>query len=92
MIFKVIYGIEITDPSDEHLCIAENSVRGLAEALIPGKYWIDFLPFLKYVPPWMPGATFQKVASKWKPSIKAVREVPFKAAHDTWVSYRIDLI
>lgn len=61
-------------------------MEGLAEALIPGRYWVDFIPLLKYVPSWMPGAKFQRVASRYKPFIVAMKEAPYQAAHDAWVS------
>ena len=59
---------------------------GLAETLVPGKYAIDFLPFLKHVPAWMPGPAFPKIAAKFKPYIAALREAPFQAAREIWVS------
>lgn len=85
-ILKVTYGLEISDPSDEHLSTAEETTRGLSEAFIPGKYWLDMFPPLKYVPTWMPGTVFHHVALKYKPYIKATKEAPWKEAQDTWVS------
>lgn len=86
-IFKVMYGINIQDPSDVYLRIAEKSVEGLSEALIPGKYWVDFMPFLKYIPAWVPGVQFQKVIAKFKPSVLASKDAPYKAAYDAWVRH-----
>lgn len=68
-----------------YLRIAEESLLGQSEALIPGKYWVDFLSILKYVPSFVPGATFQQVIAKFKPSTLAIKEVPYKAVYDAWV-------
>ena len=80
-----MYGIDIKGPSDEYLLVAHKSMDGLAEAIVPGKYVVDFLPFLKHTPSWLPGATFAKVAAKFKPYIAAVREAPFQKAREIWV-------
>lgn len=85
-IFNVVYGIDVKDESDTYLRVAEDSLESLAEALILGKYWVDFLPFLKSIPAWFPGAEFQKVVQRFKPSVLAVKEAPYEAAHDAWVS------
>ena len=58
---------------------------GLAEALVPGKYSVDFLPFLKHTPRWLPGPTFTRVAAEYKPYIAAAREAPFQRARQIWV-------
>ena len=50
-----MYGIEIKDPSDTLLHNAEKAMEGFSETIVPGKYAIDFLPFLKYFPAWTPG-------------------------------------
>lgn len=86
-IFKVIYGIEVKDSSDMYLRIADKSMKGLAEALVPWKYWVDFLSFLKYIPSWVPGVHFTKVITQFKPSVIATKEAPYQAAHSAWVSH-----
>ena len=30
------------------------------DAFVPGRYWVEFFPFLRFVPAWVPGAGFQK--------------------------------
>lgn len=84
-IFKITYGIEIESPDDEYLKLARESLEGAAEGLVPGAFWVDYLPILKYVPLWMPGVEFRRKAEKWKMSILALREAPFEAAHAVWV-------
>lgn len=37
-----------------------------ATGAIPGKFLVDVLPWLKYVPEWVPGASFQRLAREWK--------------------------
>ena len=38
-------------------------MSGGSEAGILGAFWVEFLPILKYVPSWFPGAGFQRKAA-----------------------------
>ncbi|TFK36309.1 cytochrome P450 [Crucibulum laeve] len=52
--------------NDPYVETAEEALRGLSEAGIPGRFLVDLLPSLKYVPEWMPGASFKRMAKNWK--------------------------
>ncbi|EMD33662.1 hypothetical protein CERSUDRAFT_87014 [Gelatoporia subvermispora B] len=79
-ILDVVYGIEAAEQDDEHILIAEKAMEGLAIGFNPGAFWVDFLPILKYVPAWMPGAGFQKKAADWKISVMATKELAWAHA------------
>ncbi|TFK36284.1 cytochrome P450 [Crucibulum laeve] len=66
IIMKLAYGIQIKEKNDPYVETAEEALRGLAEAGIPGRFLVDLLPSLKYVPEWMPGASFKRMAKHWK--------------------------
>lgn len=87
--FQIIYGIEMKDASNEHLRLAEESLETAAAALVPGRYWVDFMPFLRHIPAWMPGAGFKRKAQEWKVLSTAFREVPYGTAREAWVSGHI---
>lgn len=42
--------------------IAEEAQLAMVSAARPGAYLVDFLPFLKHIPEWVPGAAFKRVA------------------------------
>ena len=69
--------------------VTERALRGVEEGLIPGAFWVDVLPILKYVPEWMPGAGWKKKAARWKVDAIATKEMPWK---DMNVSYSQPLI
>lgn len=46
--------------------------------MIPGTFLVDVLPFLKYVPVWVPGPGFRKKAMEWKALGRAMIEIPFE--------------
>ena len=74
---KITYGIDVQESDDPYILRAEESLRGLHEAAIPGAFWVDFLPILKYVPSWFPGAGFQKKAAHWREVNASVIKKPF---------------
>ncbi|OCH93695.1 CyP450 monooxygenase [Obba rivulosa] len=76
-IMSVVYGIQTADKEDSYILRAERAGQGAAEAFTPGTFWIDFLPFLKYIPAWVPGAEFQRKAAKWKVDTLAMRDLPW---------------
>jgi hypothetical protein len=65
-IMKISYGIDVQESDDPHISLAEVSLDGLNQAAIPGAFWVDLFPILKYVPRWFPGADFQKKAAGWR--------------------------
>jgi len=44
----------------------------------PGSYLVDFIPLLKYVPPWFPRAGFKKVASDARRLLEETANTPFQ--------------
>ena len=60
---RIEYGIFVQEFDDPYISIAEEVMNGAAQAGVPGAFWVDFFPILKYVPSWFPGAGFQKKAT-----------------------------
>ncbi|KAF8960727.1 cytochrome P450 [Flammula alnicola] len=77
-IMSIAYGIRVKDSDDPYISNAEEALYGLAEAGIPGTFLVDFIPLLKYVPEWFPGATFKRKAARWRRVNNDVAEKPFK--------------
>ena len=82
---KIVYGIAVQESDDPYITIAEEVLSGLAEAGIPGTFWVDMFPILKYVPSWFPGAGFQKKAARWREGIMAMSENPFRHVQENLV-------
>ena len=82
---KIGYGIDVQESDDPYISIAEVVTNGASEAAIPGAFWVDFLPILKYVPSWFPGAGFQKKAAYWKEALNTMAEKPFRHVQEQLV-------
>jgi hypothetical protein len=80
------YGLPIKRVNDPWIAIAEAGMHVFTSAAVPGKYAVDVLPILKYLPDWFPGAQFQREAKEWKEIFTRFIEAPFKAAKQGMVS------
>ncbi|KAG5350454.1 hypothetical protein C0989_010974, partial [Termitomyces sp. Mn162] len=74
---SVTYGIDVLPENDPYIAIAETAMHGMSEATIPGRFLVDFIPLLKYVPAWMPGVDFQRKAKAWRDCTMQLVENPF---------------
>ncbi|KAI0698607.1 CyP450 monooxygenase [Cytidiella melzeri] len=79
VIVDVVYGQQIDSMDDEYITSATQGQHVLNESRIPGKYWVDFMPILQYVPSWVPGAAAVKYCARWRPSVLNMIDRPFDA-------------
>ena len=84
-IMKISYGIDVQDSDDPYISLAKDALDGLNEAAVPGTFWVDLFPILKYVPSWFPGAGFQKKATRWRENNAIMIEKPFRYVEEQLV-------
>ncbi|KAF8213148.1 cytochrome P450 [Mycena galopus ATCC 62051] len=74
VILQVVYGYQIRPENDPSPHFATSR---WSDSLL-GSFLVDFLPILKYIPSWLPGAGFKRKAKIWAKSSLAVRDIPFE--------------
>ena len=79
-ILSIAYGLEIQQENDPYLEMSEAGVLPLVIAGVPGTFLVDSIPLLKYVPPWFPGASFQRKAREWRKLARDMVELPYAEA------------
>ncbi|KAJ2928661.1 hypothetical protein H1R20_g8457, partial [Candolleomyces eurysporus] len=57
---RTAYGFDDIGQNESLIHNAEKLITELAKALVPGRFLVNYLPILRYVPSWFPGAGFQK--------------------------------
>ncbi|KAJ3572617.1 hypothetical protein NP233_g2968 [Leucocoprinus birnbaumii] len=77
LIIRVTYGFGVDDWNDEYAQNIEEALGMLVEAATPGRYLVDFLPLMKYIPSWFPGAG-------WKQKAEHCRDLVAKAVDDPY--------
>ncbi|KAL9710899.1 hypothetical protein Ac2012v2_005439 [Leucoagaricus gongylophorus] len=76
-IMRSVYGMEIKGHDDPFYEIAEVSMHSLSMAGIFGTFYVDFIPILKHLPRWIPGAGFRRLADDWGRYVRRLRDDGF---------------
>lgn len=74
-ILSIAYGIEVASKDDPWVQLVEGGVDSFG-AGAPGTYAIDWIPALRYLPAWFPGATFKRRAIEWRKSVDNMINAP----------------
>ncbi|KAJ2915395.1 hypothetical protein MD484_g5040, partial [Candolleomyces efflorescens] len=78
---SISYGIPIQSKNDPYVRLAEKAIAGIRLAETEEEtYLVDRYPVLKYVPGWVPGASWKRNAMKWRSWEVDMREKPFDMA------------
>ncbi|KAF9449842.1 cytochrome P450 [Macrolepiota fuliginosa MF-IS2] len=77
-VMEITYGDPVEDPHDPLLANVEVVLSAVTEALIPGRFLVDVIPALKYVPEWLPGAGWKRRANYVKKVNELVSRRPFE--------------
>ena len=75
---KIVYDIDVEDGKSEIIEMLEAAVAASSVMLIPGKFVVDLLPFLRYAPAWFPGSGRQKFITHTKKLFRMVENVPYE--------------
>lgn len=77
---SLAYGLQIRRFDDPWIKLAETALQTTTEAAVIGRYFVDIIPVLKYVPEWLPGAGFQKVAKEGRMIVNNFFDLLYDAA------------
>jgi hypothetical protein len=78
VIFKVTYGYQTRpDGNDPLVDLAGEAMEYFADATVPGKWHVDILPFLQYLPDWFPGNGYKRSAKRYAAVVDRCRELPY---------------
>ncbi|KAE9407389.1 cytochrome P450 [Gymnopus androsaceus JB14] len=90
-ILSVAYGFDVNVVQDSvYTYNAEKALDGLIAASIPGSFLVDYLPWLKYIPSWVPGASLQCQARIWKADMEKLLHGPFAATKSSLIEGGVD--
>ncbi|KAI2466346.1 putative cytochrome P450 oxidoreductase OrdA-like protein [Annulohypoxylon bovei var. microspora] len=78
VILKIAYGYTAESHRDDPLVdMAGDAMDKFGRAAVPGAFVVDILPFLRFVPDWVPGTGFKKLARQWGTELVDVLEKPY---------------
>ncbi|KEP45794.1 O-methylsterigmatocystin oxidoreductase [Rhizoctonia solani 123E] len=65
-ILASVYGYTVKDTQDSLVQDSATLVENFTIAAIPANFLVNFIPWLKYVPEWLPGAQWKRKIMEWK--------------------------
>lgn len=68
-IVRVSYGHDGADGKD-YIALSEDAQHKFSLAATPYTYLVDYVPLLRYVPSWFPGAKFIRDARQWRTELE----------------------
>ena len=78
IILDIVYGVHIESLEDEYLKLAVETFGAFSDSrAAPFLYWVEYMPFLRHVPAWVPGASAVKFGARWYPRIQEMINKPF---------------
>ncbi|KAG9222062.1 hypothetical protein CCMSSC00406_0008047 [Pleurotus cornucopiae] len=78
VLMDLSHGIQTRGQDDPYINVVEQALQGLIQAIVPGRFLVETFPIMKYIPEWMPGAKFQRLAKEWRELATRVVMDPFK--------------
>lgn len=91
IILESTYGFDVKESHDPFVELSEEALEGFVESCAPNRLWLSLVPFLRHIPTWVPGTTFQRKVARWKALAHDVRELPWASARDALVHLTICL-
>ncbi|CAI7648233.1 unnamed protein product [Penicillium palitans] len=78
IVLKIGYGYTIEPHAQDPLVdLADKAMEDFSYALLPATWAVKFIPIMKYLPAWFPGAGFVKIAQGYKSRAQSFSDVPY---------------
>ncbi|RAL13463.1 cytochrome P450 [Aspergillus homomorphus CBS 101889] len=78
IILKMGYGYTVEPHARDPLVdLADRALEDFSVAMLPATYAVDFIPILRYLPAWFPGAGFVRTARQYKKTVTAFSDLPY---------------
>ncbi|KAJ2919371.1 hypothetical protein MD484_g982, partial [Candolleomyces efflorescens] len=84
-LMRMSYGFDDAQRNEELVNIGAILVSRFSDAVVPGRLLVGFIPALKYIPSWFPGAGFQKI-------LKNLAHLSFKTVHTPFEEAKSNLV
>jgi hypothetical protein len=76
---SVTYGLPVQRQNDPLVKHAEQGFNGVTDSVTQGKYLVELIPQLKYIPEWVPGAGFKKHAKALRELLDRLLREPYQS-------------
>ncbi|PBL03448.1 cytochrome P450 [Armillaria gallica] len=80
VIMKIVYGFDVNPDGDQFVELVDRALESARIVGNVGTFVVDYIPSLKYLPRWFPGANFLNLAHAWSKEVWDMKQSPFKYA------------
>ncbi|KAI0029065.1 cytochrome P450 [Vararia minispora EC-137] len=80
ILLRLAYGVSAREENDPYLLRARSVMKQFFKAIEPGAFLVDTIPWLRYIPWWMPGSGFLKTAAEWRENYYKLADEPMLEA------------
>ena len=80
---RITYGIEA---NDKYFTMVQRLVEIGEDIMVPGRYLVEAIPHLRFLPAWFPGAHFKRYAARARRNILYIRDQLFESAKTAMVN------
>ncbi|KAK0438648.1 cytochrome P450 [Armillaria borealis] len=77
-ILSTTYGYEVEEDGDALVQLVDRAMAEFSEVTVPGAFLVDQMPFLRFLPEWIPGMAFKSKARQWAKDLDDMVNVPYK--------------
>ncbi|KAK0231460.1 cytochrome P450 [Armillaria fumosa] len=78
VVLDLAYGWPVTNDDDYFVSLMEEAFALHKQVVQPGRWLVEVMPFLRFVPSWMPGAHFKRFAFSVRERMKAIDQAPLQ--------------
>ena len=82
----ITFGIDVGEANDRYFHMIEGIATTAETIAAPGKFTVEALPSLSYLPPWFPGGGFKRYAANARAFLNASQNELYRATIDGLVS------
>ncbi|KAF9235436.1 hypothetical protein BU15DRAFT_64883 [Melanogaster broomeanus] len=76
IVLRLSYGYVTQEGNDPLVELVRTANSQLSIATLPGAYYVDLVPLMKYIPSWLPFAGFRRKAKQYAAVLQDMVEIP----------------
>ncbi|KAG1840272.1 cytochrome P450 [Suillus subalutaceus] len=77
IVLNLAYGWKVADDNDHFVKMLSVAFESNAILSLPGRWWVEGMPFLRFLPSWFPGAGFKRAAIDYGKKLGSLDTIPF---------------
>ncbi|KIJ53468.1 hypothetical protein M422DRAFT_222108 [Sphaerobolus stellatus SS14] len=90
IVMEIVYGMQLKPKGDYFLEIAHEALSGISTVTTCWSQYVNVLPMLKYLPSWLPGMEWKRMAHKLQKPIVEVSQMPMRLVMEDIAAGRLN--